>query len=1545
MSIKALQEYTRFSKYARYNFDAGRRESWEEQVDRVFNMHRERFGDEIISLIQDDFEFAKKMVIQKRVLGSQRALQFGGKPILTKNDRIYNCSASYCDRPRFFQECMYLLLCGCGTGFSVQKEHVAKLPPLIKEKNNGVKVFKIADDIEGWADSIGVLMSSYFDSDSTPFPEYKGYKVEFDVSAIRPQGSPISSGSKAPGPEPLYQALVKIDHLLDKTSKKKDKLDPIDAYDVVMYASDAVLSGGVRRCIAYGSSVLVRGAGFKNIEDVKIGDMVSTSDGWQMVKNVFDQGKQKIVRVKHQDGYINCTPNHRFAVLQSVYGDYIWKRADELTENDYLFFVHNEANDSDAINSFPDFKYEKPAHSTTCKDIIIPELDEEMAWFIGEVQGDGYIYLRDGDGMVSVAVEGENPSKAIRIANCMERFGVNTYLIEPSDTDNCYRVNTKSKQLALFLHEHVKQPNKVLYVPSFIRNASKRIKVAYVQGVLDADGSIGERCQNVVTSVYESFVKDIQNLLYSVGIISRFRKLSIANLKDGWKEKYGLFIVNNYDRELFNDLSCDFAYKKFRVSKYQQKSNAYPMKFINEIRNKPKNYWRKICTGNKRVAYSTAIEVFKDIPENIKPIKVISVENDGEAYTYDIEVENNHSFICEGVLVHNSATICIFSADDEDMLKAKTGSWFIENKQRSRSNNSVLLIRDETDKDHFLKIIESVKEYGEPGFIWADHKDFLVNPCAEISFFAKMKITEENKHEFLDEIKMQGDDKFLSGWGYCVSGDTNLIIKNGITKIKDAVNKNIEIWNGEKWCKVKPFVTGNDRELYRVHLSDGSYLDCTGNHKWLVKDRFMGEYIEVETKDLESVSKYKIHTPPPHVVFNDGVYEEYAYEYGFILGDGYCNRNDTVKKIRTPVADLFNGDMSLPLRYRVVKYGKNSNGTNYRAVSFDDVDKDFSYKMKYEKGLPKEIFTWDRKSLLNFIAGWIDSDGARASRGFRIYGSESKIRDAQLLMTKLGVYSHISLFGEKGQETNLGLRKNAVWYVQVNDIKDIYSHKIDLNKTRRKQNGKGMYQIIDRVEKLNGLHTTYCLEEKEKHLCLFNNVITHQCNLCEINVKKAKTESEFLDACRASAILGTLQAGYTTFNYLGRVSEEICRSEALLGVSMTGMADNPEIAFDPKLQRKGAKLILEVNERIAKIIGINSSARTTCIKPAGSSSCILGTASGIHPHHAKRYFRRVQANKIEVPLQYFEKFNPMAVEQSVWNQNDKIISFLCEVPDGAKTKNSMNAIAMLDLVKLTQQNWVESGVRSERCLQPWLRHNVSNTINIRPEEWDDVGEYIYKNRKWFTGISMLPMSGDKDYPQAPFCAVYTPSEIVKEYGDGSIMASGLIVDGLRVFKNDLFAACDCALGIGEIIDVDSLRSKIESDCETNGSQWKKEGLSGSSPEKLLRAWLQSEVKDYIGKSDWVRRAIQFANRYFGGDIKKMTYCLKDVANWKLWCDLQREYVAIDWSQCFEDDDGNLEFGGAGSACSGGACDLGDLGLAIAQHKEDKKTAGKSLLET
>ena len=726
-ALQELQNYTFVSKYARWLEDKQRRETWKEAVDRVRSMMHTKYDE---FGIKDDIDWAYDIMYKKKVLGSQRALQFGGDPILKRHAKIYNCTSSYCDRLRFFQECFWLLLCGSGTGFSVQKHHVSKLPTLEHNPPEDVGVKYVIDDsIEGWADALGVLLSSYFSKPVDEFKQYKNCHILFDYSNIRPKGSSLASGvGKAPGYEPLANGLEKIRSLLDRCiANGQKKLRPIDAYDIVMHSSDAVLSGGVRR----------------------------------------------------------------------------------------------------------------------------------------------------------------------------------------------------------------------------------------------------------------------------------------------------------------------------------------------------------------------------------------------------------------------SASLALFSHDDEEMAKAKTGNWFIDNPQRARSNNSALLLKNDTTFEEFDNLMQSVKEFGEPGFIWSESTEMIFNPCVEIGMWP------------VDEASGR------SGW--------------------------------------------------------------------------------------------------------------------------------------------------------------------------------------------------------------------------------------------------------------------------------------------------------------------------------------QGCNLSTINCSSVTDEEDFYERCKASSIIGTLQAGFTKLDYLGEASERIFDREALLGVSLTGTMEKHDLVLTEKVLTKGAKIAVETNKELAKKIGINQAARVTCLKPEGTSSSMLGTSSGIHPHHAKRYIRHVQANVLEAPYQHFKKLNPQACEKSSWSANntDEVIKFPIEVPDGAKLKNQLPAVDMLSIVKDTQKHWVQSGKNKNLCTQEYLSHNVSNTVTVKPDEWEDVTKFIYDNRKYFAGISLIPQSGDKDYPQAPFTTVYTSREIVKEYGDPALWCSGLIELALNAFNNNLWAACDYV------------------------------------------SMNQAKTDDIQDKLLFVTKMKNFAGKYFDGDIKRLTYCMKDVYNWKIYCDLYNSFKKVDYTQLSETEDNTI--GIEEISCAGGAC--------------------------
>lgn len=260
-----------FTDYSRYMEDEERWESWDDSVTRIMGMHREFFADKLAKSeeLRGYFDRAEALYRDKRVLASQRSLQFGGEPILRHNAKMYNCVVSYADRPRFFQEALYLLLCGCGVGFSVQKRHISRLPKFFTKNTADKTVHVIEDSIEGWSDAVGILLSSFMRASDAEFPHVSGKKVLFDYDSIRPRGAFISGGFKAPGPDGLRKSLELIEKLLAKAVTEEGRqLSSIEIYDIVMHCSDAVLSGGVRRS----ATICLFDADDKEMMNAKTGD-------------------------------------------------------------------------------------------------------------------------------------------------------------------------------------------------------------------------------------------------------------------------------------------------------------------------------------------------------------------------------------------------------------------------------------------------------------------------------------------------------------------------------------------------------------------------------------------------------------------------------------------------------------------------------------------------------------------------------------------------------------------------------------------------------------------------------------------------------------------------------------------------------------------------------------------------------------------------------------------------------------------------------------------------------------------------------------------------------------------------------------------------------------------------------------------------------------------------------------------------------------------------------------------------------------------------
>ncbi len=249
------------------------------------------------------------------------------------------------------------------------------------------------------------------------------------------------------------------------------------------------------------------------------------------------------------------------------------------------------------------------------------------------------------------------------------------------------------------------------------------------------------------------------------------------------------------------------------------------------------------------------------------------------------------------------------------------------------------------------------------------------------------------------------------------------------------------------------------------------------------------------------------------------------------------------------------------------------------------------------------------------------------------------------------------------------------------------------------------------------------------------------CNLVEINAANIKSQQDLNERSRAASFIATLQASYTDFHYLRDIWTKNTEKDALLGVSMTGIASESNLELD---FIQASEIVKEVNKNLALEIGINPSARSTAVKPAGTTSLVLGSSSGIHAWHAPFYLRRMRINKNESLYQYLAIYHPELIEDEYFSpKTTAVITVPQKAPKGAITRTE-STIDLLERVKLISRDWVKNGhVKGENT------HNVSCTVSVRPDEWKIVGEWMWVNKEYYNGLSVLPFDGGT-YKQMPF---------------------------------------------------------------------------------------------------------------------------------------------------------------------------------------------------
>jgi len=294
------------------------------------------------------------------------------------------------------------------------------------------------------------------------------------------------------------------------------------------------------------------------------------------------------------------------------------------------------------------------------------------------------------------------------------------------------------------------------------------------------------------------------------------------------------------------------------------------------------------------------------------------------------------------------------------------------------------------------------------------------------------------------------------------------------------------------------------------------------------------------------------------------------------------------------------------------------------------------------------------------------------------------------------------------------------------------------------------------------------------------------CNLTEVNVSNVVSQEDYEDRVRAATFIGTLQAGYTNFHYLRPIWQRTTEKDALIGISMTGIGSGAVLGLNMK---SAAKVVKEENKRVADLLNINPAARTTTVKPAGTTSLTLGTSSGIHAWHNEYYVRRVRVGKNEAIYTYLKENHPELVEDEYFRPHDTaVIGIPQKSPEGSILRNE-SPIQLLERVKKVQQEWIKPGHRSGSNA-----HNVSATVSIREHEWPAVGEWMWENKEYYNGLSVLPYDGGT-YIQAPFedCTKEKYEDLMKTLHDVDLSKIVELND-----DTDLSGEAACAGGACEV---------------------------------------------------------------------------------------------------------------------------------------------------
>lgn len=1274
-----LQEFVFIRTYSRWLDDEQRRETWGETVSRYCNYMKQAHGDKITD---KEIKEVYNAIYSLEVMPSMRAMWSAGKAADSENLALYNCSFVAIENIKDFADILYVLLCGTGVGFSVERKFINSLPVIQPKNSQEPKELIIFEDSKvGWAKGFEKALNCM----------WNGIEFECDYSKIRLRGARLkTSGGRASGPDPLKDL---IDFTSEIIEQNRDyRLQAIDVHDICCKIADAVVVGGVRRCLPYSAIVFTKNGPTK-IKDILIGDEVEVGGKVYSVTNKINSGKQKVLRIKHAFGELKCTGNHRIAVFDDNSIEIIFKDAKDIILGDCL--VWDSVGYSGCKTTLPPFLEKLHFNS---KKIIIPEIDTDIAWLIGLIHGNGCVCEK------SIEIEMPlNERGVLDYANgVFSKFGLGGKISDGHGAS--FRLRINSAPLARWFFKYIKQSHVTIQIPGFITNAEKDIRRAYLAGVFDSDGrSRVDGVCDQVTTIYQSFGEEIIILLAGLGIGCSKYLGSAEKRRDcgvDAKDFMTISITGVINRQRWINEIVYYT-KSTKANKVSAKIGApLDFKYKASMLGNPQG-WKR----DKYITLASAIDhgFVEDVVYYPTVIESVEEEID-EVETYDIEVQGAEVFVSQGVIVHNSALLSLSDLTDNQMALAKTGEFWNIHPQRQMSNNSVAYTRKPD-------VISFMNEW----------KNLIKSNSGERGIFnrvaAQKKASENNRR----------DGSTIVGINPCFVGETVVAVadgRNGIDIEQLAKESNGEIKfpvycakeitfnnqfrktnNFSHWkTEIKNAVAFKSgiKEIIEVLLSDGSIFKCTPNHLIATKD---GRWVEAQYCEGEILSKF-------YTTSNKNSQKNYRTINS--ITNAYNRQYRMIWEFNNGVYDgkVFNVD-------HVDEKANNDSLNNLRLIS---VGEHTTKSQNSKMGNNNPIFRMDadyrrwinRKRNINANAmkhDWPEDQRQAAMEKFLRDNPKPEIEDKNVYLNEQITVEEIIWSGE---------------------TVDVYDLKVEDNSN---------FYIITKTDDENFMNCSGVLVHNCAEILLRNREL---CNLTEVVVRPEDDFTSLKRKIKVATMMGTWQAAFTNFKFVSKKWKQNCDEEALLGVSLSGLRDHKILGCANDEAKKWLgdlkHIAIATNKKIAERIGINRAAAITCVKPSGTVSVLVDCSPGAHVRQTSTgyYVRRVRISATD-PLYLMLKDQgikmPSETGQTPESASTFVLEFPSKAPDGARTRAGQTAEEQLEYWKMLREFYTE--------------HNPSITISVMESEWLDTAAWVYKHFDNIGGLSFLPTS-DYVYQLAPY---------------------------------------------------------------------------------------------------------------------------------------------------------------------------------------------------